>query len=463
MCEESLLDCYTDCGSSSIGSEWRLLLNVLLIAIDTLRADHLGCYGYPRDTSPNMDELASRSVVFDRAIAPGIPTHPSFVTLNTGQYPITHGVVAHGGVRGVPRTSPWLPSLMQKNGHTTCAVDNLGEWRFGFAAGYEFYIDPTRRRALSINCDNREINRRAIPWLRQHADEPFFMFVHYWDPHTPYLPPRAYRTLFYKGDPSDPENRSLEKLAAHPLGRAWKETWFNKLGGAITDAEYIKALYDGEIRYCDEGVAELIETLAALGIADNTLVIVISDHGEMMYRHGVFFDHHGLYDGDLHVPLIMHYPGVEPRRIPHLAAHVDLAPTILDLCGLDIPETMEGSSLAPLVRGESSEPVRDCVVSEECTWQMKWSIRTLTHKFILAREEDFYHTPMRELYDLRTDPDELHNCAEEDPETAHALESQLEAWIAEKMRKNGLTEDPLVAHGITLGKAWKDAQQNGPA
>jgi arylsulfatase A-like enzyme len=431
-------------------------LNILLIVVDTLRADHLGCYGYERDTSPHVDALAGQSAVFERLIAPAIPTHPSFVTINTGQYPITHGVVAHGGTRGVPRAAPWLPSLLQKQGYTTCAIDNLAEWRFGFSQGYEFYIDPTRRRALSLNCDNREINRRAIPWLKQHAKERFFMFVHYWDPHTPYLPPRAYRSLFYKGNPSDPAHHSLDGLMAHPLGRTWRETWFNKLGGPITDAAYIEALYDAEIRYCDEGIGQLLQTLDALRIAEDTLVILTSDHGELMYRHGIFFDHHGLYDGNLHVPLLFRHPSVREGRIPHLVAHVDLAPTVLDLCGIPIPDAMEGTSLAPLLRGETAAPVRTFVVSQECTWQMKWAIRTDAHKFILAREEDFYHTPMRELYDLKTDPDELRNIAEQDPATARTLESQLESWIAEKMRQKGLSGDPLIAHGITLGKAWKE-------
>ena len=435
-------------------------MNILLIAIDTLRADHLGCYAYGRDTSPRIDALASEGAVFDRAIAPAIPTHPSFVTLNTGQYSITHGVVAHGSDRSVPRSAPWLPVLMQKQGYTTCAIDNLGGWRLGFTRGYEFYIDPTRKRPLSINCDNRDLNQRAVPWLEQHANEQFFMFVHYWDPHTPYLPPRAYRRLFYAGNPSDPDNHSMDALAAHPLGKAWKETWFSKLGEGITDAAYIEALYDGEIRYCDEGVGQLLGALESLGLADDTLVVVTSDHGELMYRHGIFFDHHGLYDGNLHVPLIFRHPSVAPKRIPHLAAHVDLAPTLLDLCGLDIPEAMEGASLAPLIRGEAVEPVRDFVVSAECTWQMKWAIRTTTHKFILAREPDFYGTPMRELYDLQTDANELNNIAEQDAETARLLEAQLESWIAEKMRQNELTEDPLIAHGITLGNAWKEARQH---
>ena len=438
-------------------------MNVLLIAVDTLRADHLGCYGYSRNTSPNIDEFAAQGAVFDWMIAPAIPTHPSFVTLNTGQYPITHGVVAHGGSRGVPRSAPWLPALMQKNGYTTCAVDNLGEWRYGFAAGYEFYIDPLQKHALSLNCDNREINRRAIPWLKQHAAERFFMFVHYWDTHTPYLPPRAYRSLFYRGDPCDPANHSLDGFEAHPLGRMWRDTWFPKLGGHITDAEYIKALYDGEVRYCDEGIGKLLKTLESLKIADDTLVILTSDHGELMYRHGIFFDHHGLYDGNLHVPLIFRHPSLAPARIPHLAAHLDIAPTILDLCGIPTTESMEGVSLAPLLHGESSAPVRDFIVSEECTWQMKWSLRTRAHKFILAREDDFYHTPMRELYDLRNDPDELHNIAGDDPATARDLETRLEAWIADKMRQNNLTEDPLIGHGITLGQRWKETRQNsGP-
>lgn len=436
-------------------------MNILFIAIDTLRADHLGCYGYARNTSPNIDALAAQGTAFDSAIAPGIPTHPSFVTINTGQYPITHGIVAHGGERGISRSAPWLASILQKNGYTTCAIDNLGEWRFGFTQGYEFYIDPTRRRALSINCDNREINRRAIPWLKAHAKEQFFMFVHYWDPHTPYLPPRAYRTLFYKGNPEDPNNHSLDGLMDHPLGRAWREAWFGKLGKNITDAEYLKALYDAEIRYCDEGVGKLIATLDSLKLSENTLVVLMSDHGELMYRHKIFFDHHGLYDGNLHVPLIFRGPNVTPKRVPHLAAHVDVAPTLLDFCGLPVPEEMEGMNLAPWLRGESDEPTREFVVSQECTWQMKWSIRTHTHKFIAAREEDFYHSPMRELYDLRTDPDELHNIVEEDPDTARGLEAKLEAWIAEKMSKNGLSEDPLVAHGITLGKAWKEPQEKG--
>lgn len=431
-------------------------LNVLFIVIDTLRADHLGCYGYRRNTSPHIDAFAARSVVFDRHISPAIPTHPAFTTINTGQYSVTHGVVAHGGHNELSRRAPWLPDAFQKGGYTTCAVDNLADWSPGFRRGFEFYIDPSQRHILGIKCTNRDLNQRAIPWLKQNAGDPFYLFIHYWDPHTPYMPPRAYRRLFYEGDPCDPAHTTLRGLEEHPLGRTWRETWFNKLGDNITDGDYVVALYDGEIRYCDEGIGQLLKALDETGRADDTLVVITGDHGELMYRHKIFFDHHGLYDGNLHVPLIVRHPALEPRRVPQTTAHVDLAPTLLDLCGLPIPEAVEGVSLAPWMRGEADRPVRDFVVAQECTWQMKWAIRTDTHKLIVAREPDFYGTPMRELYDLRSDPDELRNLATDDPATADALQARLEAWLAERMSRNGLTRDPLQAHGLTLGQAWKD-------
>jgi len=431
-------------------------VNIVLIAIDTLRADHLGCYGYARNTSPNIDAFARESVVFDRMIAPAIPTHPSFATLMTGQYSVTHGVVAQGGHTILSREAPWLPLSLQRSGYLTCAVDNLADWLPGFRRGFEFYIDPSQRRTLGLSCDNREINRRAIPWLEHNCGEKFFLFIHYWDPHTPYLPPRAYRTLFYKGDPEDPSVRAMDAMEAHPLGAAWRETWFNKLGKRITDPAYIEALYDSEIRYCDEGVGQLLKAIDRLGLRDDTIVLLISDHGEMMYRHGIFFDHHGLYDGNLHVPLIMRHPDIAPRRVAHLTAHVDMAPTLLRAAGEEIPEGVEGRDLMPLARGDDAGPIRDFVISQECTWQMKWSIRTPRHKFILAREPDFYGTPPRELYDLENDPGEFRNLAAEEPEIAARLEALLERWICDRLRRNGLGEDPLVRHGITLGKAWRD-------
>ena len=226
----------------------------------------------------------------------------------------------------------------------------------------------------------------------------------------------------------------------------------------VTDAEYIVAMYDSEIRYVDDGVQELLDALEQLDLADDTLVVIFSDHGEMMYKHGIYFDHHGLYDADIHVPLIIRPVGdsIKGLRVPHLVQHIDIAPTILDLAGIPVPESMEGRSLVPYLRGELDEPIYPFLVTEECTRMMKWGLRTERYKYILAREEDYLRKPMRELYDLDSDPHEMTNLAGEFPDMAKELEDTLEKWIAVAMEKNGLTEDPLVSNGLTLGTQWTE-------
>jgi len=160
------------------------------------------------------------------------------------------------------------------------------------------------------------------------------------------------------------------------------------------------------------------------------------------------------------VPFVVRHPDMKPGRVLVMTEHVDVAPTVIDLCGAPVPEAMDGVSLAPWLRGERADAVRPFTVSQECTWQMKWCLRTDTHKFILAREEDFYGTPMRELYDLRKDPGEFHNIADREPELVGQLEEQLEGWVARRMAECGLTEDPLVHSGLSLGNSWKHRRAN---
>ncbi len=435
-------------------------MNFLLISIDTLRADRLGCYGYPRATSPTIDRLASAGALCEQFLCPAIPTHPSYTTFYTGQHPITHGIVAHGGVATLAPETPILPELLLKAGYTTCAVDNLAQSRSWFSRGYEFYIDPGARRELPLMVTAEEMNRRAIPWLKAHAGEKFFLFIHYWDPHTPYLPPEAYRTLFYEGDARDPANRSLEPLWGTPLGRAWKDTWFKWLGGRVTDAAYVANLYDGAIRYLDDEIARLLQALEESGASEDTMVILFGDHGESMTEHGIYFDHHGLYDCTLRVPLIVRWPGRIPAglRVPHLLQHTDLAPTILEAGGAPIPKAVEGRSLIPLLTGAASEGHHRRLITEECTWQAKWALRDGRHKFILARQPDLYGSPMRELYDLQADPGETRNLFEERPDVAREMEADLEGWIAGRMRASGRAVDPLVEQGITLGRRHYEAR-----
>ncbi|MBM3471759.1 MAG: sulfatase [Armatimonadetes bacterium] len=432
--------------------------NILLVFVDSLRADHLGCYGYHRPTSPNIDRLASEGAVCERFFAPAVPTQPSFTTVYTGQHSLTHGVVSHkGGAQGdndLKPGTPWFPALLRQAGFLTASFDCLPRYKSWFVHGFEFLVDSTFPGPDDgYSCER--LNTRVLPWLRTHCDERFFAAIHYWDPHTPYLPPERFR-CFYEGDPTDPSRNTLAPLADQYFSVMWRK-WFEKLPPGMCDAEYVVALYDGEICHADEGVGQVLQTLQECGHAEDTLVILLSDHGEMHYRHDIFFDHHGLYDGNIRCPLIVRWPGVvEPgTRVTDFAQHVDVAPTILSAFDLDVPPAMEGQSLVPLLTG-SHTPLRDFITSQECTWQAKWAIRDDTHKLILARLPDLHGNPTRELYDLRTDPDELHNLADQQPDLARTLEERLEAWIAAGMAKNGLTEDPVATHGISLGKAWEE-------
>lgn len=437
-------------------------MNILCILIDTLRADHLGCYGYTKPTSPHIDRIASQGVLFERAFAPGIPTQPSHATLYTGRHPIVHNIVTHGGDADLSDELPVLPETLQRAGYTTCAVDNLYDMKRWFARGYEFYINPGQRHRMGLMVSCEEINRRAASWLKAHAQEPFFLFVHYWDPHTPYIPPSAYRDLFYEGhDPYDPTNCSLDALDRQPLGRCWRETWFPKLGGPVTDAEYVIAMYDGEIRYVDEAVGALMITLEEIGMTEDTLVVITSDHGESLLEHDILFEHHGLYDCTIRVPLILRWPAggwVDGRRVHEMVQLVDIAPTLIDVVGEKPSRGIEGRSLRPLLEGWTDDPPHKVVIAEECTWQAKWALRTDRHKFILSREPDLHGMPMRELYDLQMDPEETQNWIEQQPRLAAEMEAALEEWIQSMLVRHGLNDDPLRVQGITLGRRWREQQ-----
>src|SRR3972149_3769973 len=161
--------------NASQGDRMDRKMNVLLLTVDTLRADHLGCYGFHLPTSPDIDKLAGQGALLERFFCAGIPTQPSYTTMYTGQHPITHGVVAHGGKTELEKEAPFLPQLFLDAGYTTCAFDNMVQERCWFIRGYEFYINPGVRRPLLLGVTCEELNHSIIPWLRRHADEPFFL------------------------------------------------------------------------------------------------------------------------------------------------------------------------------------------------------------------------------------------------------------------------------------------------
>lgn len=398
-------------------------MKVLVLLADALRADHLSCYGYRHPTSPNLDELSGRGARFDQFFAPSIPTQPAHTCIFSGQHSVTHGVVAHkAGHVDLPENTPWLPQLLRQHGILTAAIDTLADQGPWFARGWAEYHN-TRRPGQLI--DAALVNATLLPWLDAHQDEDWLCFVHYWDPHSPYLPPAPFDELHDTDHPAGVPG--LELWQAQP-SYAFAERWQAASYGDIRDLEQVRARYDGEISYLDQEIGKVLDHLGRTGAGRDTVVMVTADHGEVMYDRPGFFDHAGLYDDTLHVPLIVAGPGVQDGTVPDgIHQHVDLAPTILGLFGLPAVDGFAGRDLGPALQGE---PVSgdEAIYLTEATWEVKWGIRTAEWKLIKVLDPGVHQADQDELYHLPTDPDERANVIEQYPDVADRLELRLRRW-----------------------------------
>lgn len=404
-------------------------MKIILVSMDTTRANRLGSYGYPRPTTPHLDEIARQGVVFENAFASDIPTEVAHTSIFTGRVGLSTGVVSHGSdLSYLPKKYPWLPALLRQAGFTTAAVDNMYQLKEWFARGYQYYINTVGQQRW---IDGRTVTDRAKDWLREHHQEDFFLFIHYWDAHTPYLPPEEYVPLFYpkERNPFDPQNHSMDQAYNHTAYPFFKEHHYDLLG-PVTDTEYLNALYDAELRYQDELLKELDGYLETLGIKDDTLVILFGDHGESLTEHDIYWDHCGLYETTVHVPVIMRWPGHIPagQRISGLVQQSDLMPTILQAADLMVPPGLDGRSLWPCIQGAETG-TRDTIFLSECAWQAARAVRTREYKLIRTRDPGLFKRPPLELYDLLQDPMETRNLVDELPDVTRHLEMTLDTWV----------------------------------
>lgn len=424
-------------------------MNVVLIVLDSQRADHLGCYGYPKKTSPFIDSIARRGTLFERCYAPNIPTHTSFTTMLSGKEAITHNIVNIDAGATLEPGIRMLPEIIKEHGYVTAAVDNMGRhFRHGFEEYVEYAWDASNPAVLR---QAETVTSAALPVIDKLQDQtaPFFLFIHYWDPHTPYLPPPLYRNRFYPDDhdPYDVDN--------HGMDEAWSwepfKWYFHQWMPGVTDAAYVNSLYDGETAYMDRHLRPIFRALAPR--QEETLVIVTADHGEILDDHLGYYDHHGLYEGDIHVPLIFYWPGTMPRgrRVPGFVQNVDLAPTILDLIGIRDRDEMEGLSLLPAIMGTRDGNYEEMYFSE-ATWQLKRAIRTERWKLIDSLEPDPHGRPMQELFDLEADPNEQTNVIERYPDVAGDLQTRLRQWVARRLAETGRAVDPLRQQGVCASR-----------
>lgn len=428
-------------------------LNIVLFAIDSLWADHMSCYGYRRLTTPHIDKFAQSGVLFENTFSPHIPTTPAYASMLTGMDCFSTDVVALRHKGPLTEQVATLPEILREAGYQTTCVGFSGN---PSSRGFDRYLDydgwGPDETGKSPKAEN--LNRVAIPELERLAkeDAPFFLFLRHMDPHSPYLPPAPFDQMFYSKDPCDPSVNTMKPVLEFKPFAEYFKSWMPQ---GITDAEYVIAQYDGAIAYMDACIQRILTRIDELGLSENTLVIINSDHGETLMDHECYFDHHGLYDCTLHVPLIMRLPGVLPEgvRIPGYNLHQDLVPTILELVGIDTGRQFDGQSLLPLIRGERPANYSGFYITE-ATWMRKHGWRTPEWKLIVALEPDFHFKPEVELYNLILDPGENHNVADQYPGVVEALRRQMDEWIAKRENETGRT-NPMVTnlqwHGLDRG------------
>jgi len=381
--------------------------SLLLIVVDTLRSDRLGVYGADRPTSPSIDALAADSVRFENAYATAPWTLPSVASMLTGLHPSEHGVI--GIRRRLPSTLPFLPEILRNEGYATSAVVShllLGAG-YGFARGFDSF-DETEGRGHD-HISSEAVTEKAVAELKRlvAADRPFLLWVHYFDPHYSYQ--RYERSGFAarEGAGRLGGGESIEEL--RPLTQDL----------SADELEFLRALYDEEIARTDAAVGTLIASLDASPAARSTIVVLTADHGEAFREHGHLGHTESLYEELVRVPLLVRSPRLDSRPVETAVSLVGLAPTLLDLLGLD--HGLPGTSFAALLEGEGEGAARP-IFSEVDRGSHQRSVR-------LGNDKLVYHIDARtsELYDLEDDPDETRNLAPRDQATTRRLLRALEA------------------------------------
>jgi arylsulfatase A-like enzyme len=403
--------------------------NLVLITLDTTRTDHLSTYGYFRETSPFLDELARESLVFERLIVPIAVTLPTHISILTGTHPLEHGVLANtnqGGARFVP--SPLLRSfatLSQQAGYATGGFVSAVPLRSGSGAetGFDVYSQPEAKSR-----PGNETADSAIAWLRKLGSQPFFLWVHFYDAHYPYQPPQGFAGRFSTDD----------ALEAYIAKRRIHDTAFRPGVNEINVARDIINLYDAEILFADTQLGRILDALRARKDWDNTAVVVAGDHGEGLCQHGLAA-HGSTWNEQLHAPLVIRVPGQAPRRIDTPLSSMDVLPTLMSLAPFPQAEPLlaqaTGRNVLDKELGVRVLLSRDTGRERKEDVPFRWALGFGRWKLFRLEYRDGRVT--EELYDLESDPHELHDVARVQPERVKALSKALIREI-ELRRKRGL-------------------------
>ena len=423
-------------------------MNIVVIAVDTLRADALSCYGNPQSTSPHIDRLASEGILFDNFYSVGNCTHPGFTSMISGMHPESTRVVSHW-TRVAPREDlRMMAEYFAGAGFNTTAIDNLYDgWRPKhpyypwFRKGYSHYEYP---KTMDFYEPGSEVTKMACDWLDSEPVEPFLLFVHYWDTHAPYnkAPITFYR--FYSGsNPCDPNLDCMPLEVRESQRRVFKKS--------ITDPGYVVAAYNAEASYVDDCIGKVVSKLEKLGFRDETVVIVTSDHGDIMPPPRLAlgrlwcFCHIGLNEDCIRIPLIVSGPEMEKgTKVMERFQLIDILPSLLDLAGIERRVDLDGRSFSPAVCGDHATGRKELFFSEN-TYQKQRAVLSWPWKY-MRMEAQYNSMAPKCLYNLKEDPMETRNLSDVKEEVVDRMDLLIDKHIA---RTTGGGPDPLKVQEIT--------------
>lgn len=438
-------------------------MRFLYLDVDTLRADHLGCAGYHRATTPNIDALAAEGVRMANVYASDVPCLPSRTALQTGTFGIRNGVVNHGGAAADLRplgrkrgffsshfTRSWAGLFYYAGWHTASISSfpfrhSASWWNNGFMEAMNLMRGMGGERA-------DEVLPGALDWLeRRGRADSWFLHVHLWDPHTPYNTPEDYGNPF-ASDPvpawhtEEIRERNWALSGPHSAQEPWgfrpdewgppppRQPWD---ASSMDDVKRIFDGYDVGVRYADDALGTLLDKLDALGVLEETAVLVSSDHGEAFGELGVYADHQAADEATCHIPAVLRWPGVAPRVHEGLQYHLDVAATVVDLAGLTVPDTWDGQ---PIVEGGG----RDHLVLSQGAWACQRGVRWGDHLYLRTWHDGYHgHWADEMLFDVAHDPHETLDLAPDDAATAEEGATLLDAWTASQLERTLAPEDPM--------------------
>ncbi len=380
----------------------RKVQKVLLISIDTLRADFLGCYNSERQVSPFIDQFASENILLENATSQGPSTAISHKSILYSVYPAIHKTTKDT----VPDETMRSPlEILQSKGFKTAAFVGGGQLsrKFGFARGFDSYWEAAGTRKRGKGKYNLQfIEDQAVDWLNQNYRENFFLFVHTYEVHCPYNPPDDYVRKYaswYQGD-------------IDPNGKCG-DNYYNERTLTADDIRYLRDLYSGSVNFVDEFIGRLLNRLKSLGIYDQTMIVLLADHGESLGERG-YIGHNFPYEIQLHIPVILRIPGMDTARVRGPVMAVDVMPTVFEVLGLGRLFPFQGRNLIPVIQGKSNIEEDRVLIAEQ---KDRIRVRKGEWSCVFSRT----NPPKDELYNVKDDPEQSNDLASSNPEKVKEL------------------------------------------